>query len=105
MTALAADLAAMGRHRASDAVHALRDADLAPARERAVRISSGLGRSAALVPDVARRVDRKKLRKRSRRAAGLTRAGALLMGQLMLRALAAGQRRRGRRRKGRRWSR
>jgi hypothetical protein len=105
MSALAVDLAAMGRHRAADAVHALRDADLTPARQRAAQLSSGLGRRAALVPDVARRVGRKKLRKRSRRAAGLTRAGALLMGQLMLRALAAGQKRQSRRRKGRRWSR
>lgn len=106
MAALAVDLAAMGRHRAADAIHALRDADLAPARRRAAGLSIGLGRRAAVVPQAARRVDRKKLKRRGRRAAGLSRAGAVLLGQLMLQALSAARSRQKKRRKSRRpWSR
>jgi pimeloyl-ACP methyl ester carboxylesterase len=104
MAVLAADLAAMGRHRAADAIHAIRETDLAPARRRAGAVSSALGRRATAVPEFARTVDRKKLRKRSRRAAGLSRAGALLVGQLMLKALTSGRKQR-KRRKISRWAR
>jgi pimeloyl-ACP methyl ester carboxylesterase len=96
MASLAADLASLGRYRAAEAVHALRDADLSPARDQVGRLSSAVG-------DRARKVDRKQLKKRGGRAASMSKVGALLVANLLLKGLKSATSRTKKRRKGRRW--
>jgi pimeloyl-ACP methyl ester carboxylesterase len=101
MASLAADLASIGRYRAAEAVHALRDSDLTPAREQVGRLSSAVGAR-------ARHVDRKKLRKRGKAAGTMSKVGALLVARILLQGMskagsAAGKA--SKRRKGRRWRR
>ncbi len=96
MASLAADLASLGRYRAAEAVQALREADLSPAREQVGRLSSAVG-------ERAKKVDRKKLKKRGGRAASMSKVGALLVGNLLLKGLKTANSRAKKRRKGRRW--
>lgn len=107
MTHLAADLSAMGRVRAAEAIQALREADLAPARERAADLSKTARRRATELAAAAPSVDRKKLARRSRRAAALSRTTGAMGLALAGKAISAAMRaQRGRKkRRGRRWRR
>ena len=96
MTELAADLALLGRHRASEAVQALRETDLSPARKQVGRVSRLVGKR-------ARKIDRKKLKKRGDSAATFSRVGALLLANLMLKGMKNATTQTKKRRKGRRW--